>query len=519
MECEKRYFTVYHQGKEMNDQFYLDEDFNVPDTKRDVQRIILSEGKIHIEDMKRVENYVRVTGNMFFKVLYVTDEGETKITSLDGKIPFEEMVYTDEEPLENIFVKSIHADLIVSVIHSRKLNLKAVVDMKLSSDGQKEEEVLKDVSDSICLYKRYKEYPVLRFHTMKRDTYRIKEEITIGGTKETIGSLLWSEVINRKLDTRISSDEIILQGELLFFGLYESLDGKIDWIEQTIPYQGKISCYGVQDHMYHQIYPEIRDISIDVRMDEDGEMRVIGVEATLEIRMVIYEEEKMKVLDDMYSLEKKCSLICENKTFEKLLMQNHSKCKIVERLALPEIKDDILQICHSSARIQVEDTRIQEKGILVEGILHVNFLYVKPDDVIPFDVWQGMVPFSYLIESNETSIDMIYDILGTVEQLSIGLLGSDEIEVKAVLAIRSFIKETVDIRDISDISYVGVDLREKEKAPGIIGYIVKEGDDLWGLAKKYNTTMESIMEINDLDQMNLKNGEKILIFKENMSIL
>ena len=49
MECEKRYFTVYHQGKEMNDQFYLDEDFNVPDIKRDVQRIILSEGKVHID--------------------------------------------------------------------------------------------------------------------------------------------------------------------------------------------------------------------------------------------------------------------------------------------------------------------------------------------------------------------------------------------------------------------------------------------------------------------------------------
>ena len=519
MECEKRYFTVYHQGKEMNDQFYLDEDFNVPDIKRDVQRIILSEGKVHIEDMKRVENYVRVTGEMIFKILYVTDEGETKITSLDGKIPFEEMVYTDEEPFENIFVKSINADLTVSVIHSRKLNLKAVVDMKLSSDGQKEEEVMGDVTDTVSLYKKYKEQPILKLYTMKRDTYRIKEEITIGGTKETIGTLLWSDVINRKLDTRISSDEIILQGELLFFGFYESLDGKIDWIEQTIPYQGKITCYGVQDHMYHQIYPEIKDISIDARMDEDGEMRIIGVEATLEVRMVIYEEEKMKVLDDMYSLEKKCNLNYVNKSFEKLLMQNHSKCKIVERLSLPEIKDDILQICHSSARIQIEDTQVQEKGVMVEGILHVNFLYVKPDDVIPFEVWQGMIPFSYLLESHETDKNMCYDILGTVEQLSIGLLGNDEIEVKAVLAIRSFIKMTVDIQDITDISYASVNLTEQEKAPGIIGYIVKDGDDLWGLAKKYNTTMESIMEINSLEQMNLKNGQKILIFKENMSIL
>lgn len=519
MECEKKYFTVYSQGKEMTDQFYLDEDYNVPDLKRDVQRIVLSEGKIHIEDIKRVENYVRVTGEMLFKVLYVTDEGETKITSLEGRLPFEEMVYTEEEPLENIFVKNVSVDLTVNVIHSRKLNLKAVVDMILMSDGQKEAEILSDADEKIPLYKKYEEYPVLHLYTIKKDTYRIKEEITISGTKETIGALCWSDIINRKLDTRIGSDEIILQGELLFFGFYESVDGKTDWIEQTVPYQGRISCYGVQDHMYHQIYPEIRDISIDVRMDEDGEMRVLGIEATLEVRVIVYEEEKMKILEDMYSLEKKCELTRTKKSFERLLMQNHSKCKIVERLSLPEIKDNILQNCHSSARIQIENTEIQEKGVFVEGILHVNFMYVKPDDVIPFDVWQGMVPFSYLLESNETYEGMKVDLLGTVEQLSIGLLGNDEIEVKAVLAIRSFLKGSVELMDITDISCVPHDMKEQENTPGIIGYIVKDGDKLWDLAKKYNTTMESIMEVNNLDHEELKNGQKMLIFKENLSIL
>lgn len=519
MEFEKKYFTAYRQGKEISDQFFLDEDFNVPDVKRDVQRIILSEGKIHIEDIKRVENYVRVTGELLFKVLYVTDEGETKITSLEGRIPFEEMVYTDEEPLENIFVKCVNADLTVNVIHSRKLNIKAVVDMKLLSDGQREEEILADAKDQISLYKKYDEHSILRLYTIKKDTYRIKEEITIGGTKETIGAILWSDVVNRKLDTRIGADELILQGELLFFGFYESIDGKVDWIEQTVPYQGKITCYGAQDHMYHQIYPEIRDISVDVRMDEDGEMRVLGIEATLEVRVIIYEEEKMKILNDMYSLEKKCELIRTEKYFEKLLMQNHSKCKIVERLSLPEIKDDILQICHSSARIQIENVEVQEKGLLVDGILHVSFMYVKPDDVIPFDVWQGMVPFSCLLESNETCEKMSYDLLGTVEQLSIGLLGNDEIEVKAVLAIRSFLKSPVRFEDVTNISYILTDVKEQEKAPGIIGYIVKDGDELWDLAKKYNTTMESIMEVNNLENKELKNGQKMLIFKENMSIL
>ena len=54
---------------------------------------------------------------------------------------------------------------------------------------------------------------------------------------------------------------------------------------------------------------------------------------------------------------------------------------------------------------------------------------------------------------------------------------------------------------------------------GIIGYIVKEGDELWNLAKYYGTTKEGIMDINHMESEQLKCGDKLLIFKENASIL
>ena len=58
-----------------------------------------------------------------------------------------------------------------------------------------------------------------------------------------------------------------------------------------------------------------------------------------------------------------------------------------------------------------------------------------------------------------------------------------------------------------------------EKQPGIVGYIVKEGDTLWDLAKRYGTTGERILEMNDCEKNGLKSGDKILIFKESLSIL
>ena len=50
-------------------------------------------------------------------------------------------------------------------------------------------------------------------------------------------------------------------------------------------------------------------------------------------------------------------------------------------------------------------------------------------------------------------------------------------------------------------------------------YKRQEGDTLWDLAKRYGTTGERILEMNDCEKNGLKSGDKILIFKESLSIL
>lgn len=519
MECEKRDMDVYRQGKVITDQFYIDDDYNVPDTKNDVKNVVLGEGSLLIEDMKAVENYIRVSGKLVFKVLYIADDEELKLGTLEGRLPFEEMVYMDEVQEGNLFLKTAQTDVTVTMVHSRKLNIKALNELQICSERKETLSLTADMETDFPLYKKYRKEQILKLHSIKKDTYRIKEEVTVGGTKESIGNLLWTEAVSRKLDTRLAGEELLLSGELLVFCFYESLDGKVDWVEQTIPYEGRMECFGAGDHMYHHIYPSLTDVIIEARMDEDGELRLLGVEATLEARILVFEEETVDILEDMYSLTCECVPKIEEKTAERLLMQNHSKCKIAEQLSLPEIKDSILQVCHSSARIQTEHIEAEEGGIRIEGVLHLYFLYVKADDSEPFGVWQGMVPFSYLLESNETEENMNYDITCAVEQLSIGLLGSDEIEVKAVLAFNSFLRGPVLIKNIEEAEYTPIDMEELEKRPGIVGYIVKEGDDLWSLAKNYSTTKEGIMEVNELGSEEIKPGEKLLIFKENMSIL
>ena len=50
----------------------------------------------------------------------------------------------------------------------------------------------------------------------------------------------------------------------------------------------------------------LTDINVEPRMDENGEMRILGIEATLQVRLIVYEEEKIQILEDLYMLDHIC---------------------------------------------------------------------------------------------------------------------------------------------------------------------------------------------------------------------
>ena len=112
----------------------------------------------------------------------------------------------------------------------------------------------------------------------------------------------------------------------------------------------------------------------------------------------------------------------------------------------------------------METVKAETDGVHIDGVLHLQFLYVREDDQTPFGVWNGMVPFN-LLENGGGEPDM-EDMDCTVEQLSVNLMGSGEVEVKAVLAFNCFQKEPVQIQNIESAEFRPMDTEELESRPG-----------------------------------------------------
>ena len=96
MELVKKQICRNQMGKSIVSQFVIDNDYNVPDAKKDIYQIISGAGSVLVDEVRPMEQYVRVKGRLEFRILYMADGNEPSLDSLVGQFPFEEMIYVEE---------------------------------------------------------------------------------------------------------------------------------------------------------------------------------------------------------------------------------------------------------------------------------------------------------------------------------------------------------------------------------------------------------------------------------------
>ena len=503
-------------------QLTLDDDFNVPDVKPDIDQIITEQGEVKINDIKATNGKLLVKGVLKFNVLYLCSQNQKPIHNISGEIPFDEMINmditcADEDPT----VKWDLEDLSTGLINSRKLSVKSIVRLYVAVEELYDEETAVTVEGSEDVQFINKKIEVTDVAINKKDTFRIKDEITLPANKRNISELLYKDIGLSNVEVRLMDDKFTIKGELPIFILYSTDDeeNQMEYYETDIPFNGTIDCNGCSEDMIEDITFGIINKSLEIKPDSDGEDRVLDLEVILELGIKVYEVEEPEVLCDVYCPTKEITPVIREATYENLVIKNNSKYRIADRIMVPENQPKILQICHAKGNIKIDDINPEDTNLLVEGVIEVNILYISEDDSRPMNSLKGIIPFAQIIELKGMKSGSNYEIKPYIDQLSVMMLDGEEIEVKATINLNAIVFDLITEPIITDIEVTDLDMEKLQAMPGIIGYVVKRDDTLWKIAKKYYTTVDSIMDINELSDDRIGEGDKLIIMKKVDTIL
>lgn len=514
MELVKKHIHMNRRRGNVTSQMTLDEDFNVPDSMDDVEQLILDSGEVQIESAKNLGEKVAVKGKMSFQVLYRTPGGY--ITTLAGTMPFDETVNMPGlEDQDYVQAGWELEDLNIGVINSRKLSVKAVVTLKLQAETLFDAEAAADVNFDGNVETLKRDITVAALAARRKDTFRVKEVISLSGNKPDIDTLLWQNIRLRGVSTKPLDRKVHIDGELMVFAIYSGEDAQVpvQCLEESIPFSGDVDLDEAVEEMIPFITVKLVHKELEVNPDSDGEMREISVDAVLELDMRLYEEQHVEVLSDLYALDREVLPDTGEACFDQIAARNVLKNKIQEKITLDN-GQRILQICHSDGNVKIDDTQIMEDGLHIDGVLEVQLIYLTAEDTSPVGSSVEMLPFHVVAEVPGITESSIYQMEPGLEQMTAVMLGGDGVEIKAVVTIDILVLEPVCEQVILDVREEPLDAEKLKEMPGIVGYIVQPGDSLWKIARKFHTSVDEIMAANNLTDSMIHPGDKLILVKE-----
>lgn len=240
----------------------------------------------------------------------------------------------------------------------------------------------------------------------------------------------------------------------------------------------------------------------------EGGARAISYEIILQVTTSASAMQQAELLLDAYSPTK--NILLEHKSMQLMQRGEDHRGKITQRISTGmEAPPQGARVLATTANPLVTDTRCAKDSVEVQGILFCRCLCIdREGHILGLDArapFQVSLDVPGMAQGMECSLNL--QLEGLYSQL-----GGEELDIKATFlySVQSSL-----IRPMSVVGEMHAN-EEGDLQPidGILVYFVQGGETLWSLAKRYLTTVETILRFNpQFAERTLQSGDRVMLLR------
>ncbi|OOB80565.1 MAG: hypothetical protein BEN19_04245 [Epulopiscium sp. Nuni2H_MBin003] len=516
VELIKKWMDVTETTMGASTQIVKEKDLIVPDGKPDMQKVLLLDGKIRMDQIDVQSNRIVYKGQIDVTILYTPENQNFGIVKMTGTVPIEDFMIVDNlESDDRVDFSFDIENMHYNILNERKINIKAIIALHANITSKKEVSMVEDLSTDVPVQKKTQILDVINMMPIKEEKKIIKDELTIPQNKPAIEEILKQNTTIVEEQIKRTDDAFVFNGMIEVTTLYKSNDDEnsLEVASHKIPFSGTVDIARDDNEVYLDCDLDVSPTYIQVNPDYDGEDRVIEIECIVTAKYTTYNNDKSEVLDDIYCPGKKVNIDSTTEPYMNLAFKENDVLPKKATLDTEGINPDTNKIFAVESTAKVEDKVLDGSTLTVEGIVEVNVVYVSEEEKV--STYEDMLPFEISINTNLPEGNYIINAEVTAKDMSVSSFNKDNISLDYSLDYSINVYEQKEIKIIEDISFEDMSKEELSAYPSIIVYTVKAGENLWDLAKRFNTTVEEIAEVNEFDtSYQPKSGEKVIIIKK-----
>ena len=452
-------------------------------------------------------------------ILYRTIGNQKCIYTMKSSIPVEDFVIIEgvnKDQRIDFDCKIEHMSY--NILNERKVNVKAIMEINIAATSCKDTTVITEIQADEPVETKEEEIEIVSLANEKEEKIIVKEDLTIASSKPCIGEILKTIVSIQDEQVKRTDSEIKYNGMIEVVTMYKAADSddNVEIITHRVPFEGSIESPQEEDEMYFDCQLSAELSYIQVAPDYDGEDRIIECEFIVNAKYCNYSKTVYETISDIYCPSKKV------KTKEKTLNYMNLKDKV--HVAIPKkeaitLDDDFgenPEIFSVNVKPTVED-KVYNDGILtISGMLEIKILYLcKTGENNEIQMTMNVVPFTQEVETAMSQSKVVVEPVITAKDVSVYAQTKREVVIEYLLDCMIEVYEAAMLNVLEEVELEDMTKEEMDAYPSMTVYQVKKGDSLWSLAKRYNTTVKDIQELNDIEvPESLREGQKVIILKK-----
>jgi len=484
---------------EKKEMINIQGDMIVPDSKPDILSTISTSGNACIYKKEIMDGKIRLDGNVLTTIMYLADGGQDNVRGLNTGLDFSETINILElQEGMNVDVSTTVKFIECKVINGRKVGIKVTLEVVMKIYSKEAVEIITELKDENIqvLGQNIKINSLLGDGITKAF---VKENISIPST-DNLAEILSVQVSLVDKDIKISYNKVLAKSEVEIKMAYLTEDGRICKTQTRLPLVGFIDMPNIKEENVCETSYMIKNIIIKPNSIEE---HTVYIEIEVEISCMAYEEKEIRTIQDMYCPGEKME-------FEKMMVNTitdkqckKSVCNIREKVNVPELEAGTIIDVTITPTINKEN-RLSGR-IVYEGELELNFIFTDDSAVgintkkvnLPFEQSVDGIPENCRADTRvEVSSQEFLNQAGVVSSNLDLNFETDSYRATAIPVINNI--STTPQEDLEDYS--------------VIIYVVKSGDTLWEIAKRFGSTVDDIVRVNGIERPDKLNvGEKIYI--------
>lgn len=486
-------------------------EYVIPDTHPDVQEILMIESKPSITNKEVIRDNVYIEGIIDYNVFYLGKEEETVLYNVTYTTKFSnEIQISKAETNMSCQAECFIEDMQCKIVNERKISIQGIVKLKGEVYKDYNFEIIKDLDDVKDIQMLRNPISVDKIVGTTDGELIAKSNMKISSDKPEVESILRYDVNIHKKQVRVLDNMITVEAFAHIGLIYRAKDSKdICYLEDDVFINKDIELEDVNSSMDNYTDFVVDAVSIDVKEDDLGERRIIDLEALIKANIKVMYKKEIEVIEDIYSPTMKLTI--DKKDYELNVMQGHSNIETIVKSNI-DISSDmprIREIIMSSANVYITDKKLVEDKVLVEGVLNVEVMYKTTDKDKYIYTVKDNIPFSSAVEIPNCKINMHCIVKATLEDIETSI-EANTIAVKAIVNLYSRVNYVTNKEFLVNVEAIEDEVPQKKSSITI--YVVQQGDTLWKIAKRYYTTVDTLILINDIENADvIKPGQKLII--------